>query len=101
MPSDPLDVQFSGISQMKPVALGLNAEEEPEPELTEKSCVPQRYGPRGVLKTSADGKIEDSGPLTTIRMETVDEKFLGCFGLHRPPTEGKQAGFCYFNPTRM
>ena len=43
----------------------LNAEEEPEnadypkdPEFRE------RFGPRGVLKSTADGKIEDTGPLT-------------------------------------
>ncbi len=53
----------------------LNAEEEPElddypkdPEFAE------RYGPRGVIKSSADGEIEDTGPLTRKRMETVDEE---------------------------
>ncbi len=54
----------------------LNAEEEPEgyyypkdPEFRKK------YGPRGVLHSSADGKVEDTGPLTKTRMETVDEEF--------------------------
>ena len=52
----------------------LNAEEEPEhrdypkdPEFRKK------YGPRGVLHSFADGKIEDTGPLTKKRMETVDD----------------------------
>ena len=56
----------------------LNAEEEPEtyhypkdPEFHEK------FGPRGVIKSYADGKIEDTGPLTRKRMETADEEFLG------------------------
>jgi arylsulfatase A-like enzyme len=56
----------------------LNAEEEPEgyyypkdPEFREK------YGPRGVLHTWADGRIEDTGPLTSKRMETVDEEIHG------------------------
>jgi arylsulfatase A-like enzyme len=30
-------------------------------------------GPRGVIHSYADGKIEDTGPLTIKRMETVDE----------------------------
>ncbi|MBL4903255.1 MAG: arylsulfatase [Desulfocapsa sp.] len=53
----------------------LNAEEEPEnadypkdPEFRKK------YGPRGVIKSFADGKIEDTGPLTKKRMETVDDE---------------------------
>jgi arylsulfatase len=54
----------------------LNAEEEPEtyyypkdPEFHEK------YGPRGVIHSHADGRVEDTGPLTRKRMETVDEEF--------------------------
>ena len=57
----------------------LNAEEEPEnldypkdPEFRKK------FGPRGVLKTKADGKggqtIENTGPLTKKRMETIDDE---------------------------
>src|SRR5258707_13648410 len=53
----------------------LNAEEDPEnhfypqnPEFRKK------FGPRGVLKCTADGKIEDTGPLTKKRMETVDDE---------------------------
>ena len=53
----------------------LNAEEEPEnadypadPEFRKK------YGPRGVIHSYADGKIEDTGPLTKKRMETVDDE---------------------------
>ncbi|NMV26766.1 sulfatase-like hydrolase/transferase, partial [Vibrio parahaemolyticus] len=49
----------------------LNAEEEPEnvdypkdPEFRKK------FGPRGVIRSYADGKIEDTGPLTRKRMET-------------------------------
>ena len=53
----------------------LNAEEEPEnidypkdPEFRKK------FGPRGVIHSYADGKIEDTGPLTRKRMETVDDE---------------------------
>ena len=53
----------------------LNAEEEPEnydypkdPEFRKK------FGPRGVIHSYADGRIEDTGPLTKKRMETVDDE---------------------------
>src|SRR5262245_27067752 len=52
----------------------LNAEEEPEnPDYPKDPRFRQRFGPRGVLKSTADGKIENTGPLTRKRMETVDE----------------------------
>jgi arylsulfatase len=55
----------------------LNAEEEPEGYFYPKDPeFKQKYGPRGVIKSSADGKIEDTGPLDTKRMETIDEEFL-------------------------
>ena len=53
----------------------LNAEEEPENEDYPKDAnFRKRFGPRGVIKSSADGKIEDTGPLTKKRMETVDDE---------------------------
>ncbi len=57
----------------------LNAEEEPENEDYPKSPeFRKRFGPRGVLHSWAqpDGtqKIEDTGPLTKKRMETVDDE---------------------------
>ena len=55
----------------------LNAEEEPEhPDYPKDPKFLEQFGPRGVIKASADGKIEDTGPLTKKRMETVDEEFL-------------------------
>ena len=54
----------------------LNAEEEPESEDYPKDPeFSRRFGPRGVIHSYADGKIEDTGPLTQKRMETVDEEF--------------------------
>jgi arylsulfatase len=56
----------------------LNAEEEPETYYYPKD--PEfraKYGPRGVIHSYADGRIEDTGPLTRKRMETVDEEFEG------------------------
>ncbi len=52
----------------------LNAEEEPENEDYPKDPeFRKKFGPRGVIRSSADGKIEDTGPLTKKRMETVDD----------------------------
>ena len=55
----------------------LNAEEEPElpdyPDPQEFPNFAKRFGPRGVLHSFADGRIEDTGPLTKKRMETIDD----------------------------
>jgi arylsulfatase A-like enzyme len=55
----------------------LNAEEEPElPDYPNPQDFPnfrQKYGPRGVIHSYADGRIEDTGPLTSKRMETIDD----------------------------
>src|SRR5438132_13505579 len=52
----------------------LNAEEEPEnPDFPKNPQFKKRFGPRGVIHSFAGGKIEDTGPLTKKRMETVDE----------------------------
>ncbi len=52
----------------------LNAEEEPEhPDYPTASEFREKFGPRGVIRSSADGAIEDTGPLTKKRMETVDD----------------------------
>ncbi|MGB8340795.1 MAG: arylsulfatase [Chthoniobacterales bacterium] len=59
----------------------LNAEEEPElPDYPTEKDFPgfrKKYGPRGVIHSYAlpDGKqrIEDTGPLTKKRMETIDD----------------------------
>jgi arylsulfatase A-like enzyme len=62
----------------------LNAEEEPEhpdyPDAEEYPNFRERFGPRGVLRCRAnsDGTqtIEDTGPLTKKRMETIDEEIV-------------------------
>ncbi len=52
----------------------LNAEEEPEhPDYPKNPEFKKKYGPRGVIHSFADGKIEDTGPLTRKRMETIDD----------------------------
>ncbi len=81
----------------------LNAEEEPEGYFYPKDPAFRRqYGPRGVIKATAGGKIEDTGALNTKRMETVDEEFLAA----AKDFIGRQARdqkpfFCWFNATRM
>ncbi len=53
----------------------LNAEEEPEDfNYPQDPAFREQFGPRGVIKSKADGTIEDTGPLTRKRMETVDDE---------------------------
>ena len=97
----------------------LNAEEEPEyPNYPKDPDFRKRFGPRGVMKCTASdtddatvdeqfgriGKqvIENTGPLTRKRMETVDEEFLdAALNFMDRKTRGGEPWFCYFNPTRM
>jgi arylsulfatase A-like enzyme len=81
----------------------LNAEEEPEnPDYPKDPEFRKKFGPRGVLKTSADGKIEDTGPLTRKRMETVDEEFMAAAkDFMGRQVKADKPFFCWFNSTRM
>jgi arylsulfatase len=85
----------------------LNAEEEPENEdYPPEPEFKKKYGPRGVLKTTADGKggqtIVDTGPLTKKRMETIDDESLAAAKdfITRQVRAGKQF-FVWWNGTRM
>ncbi|RUR77442.1 arylsulfatase [Chlorogloeopsis fritschii PCC 9212] len=88
----------------------LNAEEEPEhPDYPKPEEFPEfkkRFGPRGVLHCWADGKggqrIEDTGPLTKKRMETIDDEVLA--EAKRFINDAKSANepfFVWFNATHM
>ena len=97
----------------------LNAEEEPEyPNYPKDPAFRKKYGPRGVLKCKAIDKedttideqfgkvgrqqIENTGPLTRKRMETVDEEFLeSALDFITRKSQANEPWFCYFNPTRM
>lgn len=81
----------------------LNAEEEPENEDYPKDPeFKKKFGPRGVLKCTSDGKIEDTGPLTKKRMETVDEEFLAAAkDFIDRSHKAEKPFFCWFNSTRM
>ncbi len=81
----------------------LNAEEEPEnPDYPKDPAFKAKYGPRGVLRSTADGKVEDTGPLTKKRMETVDEEFMAAAKdfITRQVKAGKPF-FTWYNSTRM
>jgi arylsulfatase len=81
----------------------LNAEEEPETYYYPKDpAFHERFGPRGVMHSYSDGRIEDTGPLTRKRMETVDEEFLGAAidFIETAHAEGKPF-FVWFSATRM
>jgi len=81
----------------------LNAEEEPETYYYPKDPeFAKKFGPRGVIKSTADGKIEDTGPMTRERMETADEDFLasGLDFIDRAH-KAKKPFFVWMNTTRM
>jgi arylsulfatase A-like enzyme len=81
----------------------LNAEEEPEGYFYPKEPeFRKKYGPRGVIHSYADGKIEDTGPLTTKRMPTIDEEFLAAaMKFIDTSTKQDKPFFVWFNATRM
>ena len=81
----------------------LNAEEEPEnADYPKDPAFKKKFGPRGVLHTYAGGKIEDTGPLTKKRMETVDEEFLSAaLDFMDRQHKANKPFLCYFNSTRM
>jgi arylsulfatase len=81
----------------------LNAEEEPETYYYPKDPgFHKKFGPRGVIKSTANGKIEDTGPMTRKRMETADEEFLnaGLDFIDRT-VKAKKPFFLWFSTTRM
>ncbi|QYJ78408.1 arylsulfatase [Shewanella acanthi] len=81
----------------------LNAEEEPEHvDYPKDPAFRKRFGPRGVIHSYADGKIEDTGALTRKRMETVDGEFLDAAeGFIEKQVKAKKPFFTWFNTTRM
>ena len=91
----------------------LNAEEEPENEdypgdmvLANGKTFREVFGPRGMIKSKADGRggqiIENLGPLTKKRMETIDQETNDEAKefIKRQAASGKPF-FCWWNATRM
>ncbi len=91
----------------------LNAEEEPENRdypadmrLPNGKTFKEQYGPRGVLRCKADGRggqtIEDTGPLTKKRMETIDDETVAAAReFIKRRHEAGEPFFCWWNGTRM
>ena len=83
----------------------LNAEEEPERAYWPKDKndpYVKNFSPRGVIKASADGKIQDVGPLNKKRMETIDDETTSAAidYMGRQVKAGKPF-FTWMNFTRM
>jgi len=91
----------------------LNAEEEPENEdypgdlvLPDGRTFREAFGPRGVIHSWANGdgtqRIEDTGPLTKKRMETIDDETSDrAIAWIREQHAAGKPWFCWWNGTRM
>jgi len=97
----------------------LNAEEEPENEDYPKDpAFREKFGPRGVLHSWATDtddptvdprfgkvgkqKVEDTGPLTKKRMETVDDETVeAAIGFIKKQVEAGKPFFVWWNGTHM
>ena len=80
----------------------LNAEEEPENRNWPDDPRFEAFRPRGVIRSSADGTLEDTGPLTVKRMESVDDETAAAAidFMNRKAKEEKPF-FVWYNTTRM
>jgi arylsulfatase len=81
----------------------LNAEEEPEnPDYPKDAEFKKKFGPRGVIHSFAGGRIEDTGPLTKKRMETIDDEVndKALAFMEKAAKDGKPF-FLWWNSTRM
>ena len=88
----------------------LNAEEEPEqadyPDAADFPNFRERFGPRGVIRSWANGdgtqRIEDTGPLTRERMETCDDEFRdAAVEFIERQEQADTPWFVWFNSTHM
>jgi arylsulfatase A-like enzyme len=97
----------------------LNAEEEPElPDYPKDPEFKAEFGPRGVLHCFATDKddptvdprwgrvgkqtVEDTGPLTKKRMETIDEEITaGAIGWIEKQVKADKPFFLWYNSTAM
>ena len=81
----------------------LNAEEEPEyADYPKNPEFRKKFGPRGVIHSWANGKIEDTGPLTRKRMETIDEEVTtAALGFMDKAVKDGKPFFVWWNSTRM
>jgi arylsulfatase A-like enzyme len=97
----------------------LNAEEDPEdPDYPKDPAFAAKFGPRGVIKSKASDRddptvdprfgkvgkqtIEDTGPLSKKRMETIDdETTAAAIDFIQRQTKANKPFFVWMNTTRM
>ncbi|TXS95120.1 arylsulfatase [Parahaliea aestuarii] len=81
----------------------LNAEEEPETYFYPKDpAFRKQFAPRGVIHSYADGRIQDTGPLSRKRMETVDQEFTSAaMDFMDRSVAAQKPFFVWYNATRM
>ncbi|MGI5860725.1 MAG: arylsulfatase [Myxococcales bacterium] len=81
----------------------LNAEEEPElPDYPKDPSFRAQFGPRGVIHSYADGRIEDTGPLDQKRMETIDDEVTAAaLRFIESAHEQNKPFFVWWNATHM
>ncbi|MNS30009.1 Arylsulfatase precursor [compost metagenome] len=82
----------------------LNAEEEPERPFWPKDDTEftKAATPRGVIHSTADGKIEDTGPLNSKRMETIDDETTqAAINFMEKQVKADKPFFVWMNTTRM
>lgn len=81
----------------------LNAEEEPElPDYPQNPEFREKFGPRGVIHSSADGPVKDTGPLTKKRMETIDDETVAAaVDFIKRMEKADTPWFVWWNGTRM
>jgi arylsulfatase len=62
----------------------------------------RRHGPRGVIKSFSDGRIEDTGPLSRKRMETLDQEVTaGAMNFMERANAADQPFFLWWNSAGM
>ena len=81
----------------------LNAEQEPEhPDYPRDPEFKKQFGPRGVIKSTSDGNIQDTGPLTIERMKTIDDEVTaGALDFLERAKQADKPFFLWWNSTRM
>jgi arylsulfatase len=82
----------------------LNAEEEPERPYYPKNDTAwvKANGPRGVIHSFSDGRVQDTGPLNTKRMETIDDETTqAAINFIDRQAKANKPFFVWMNTTRM
>lgn len=92
-----------GFDEFYGILYHLNALQEPEDvDYPKDEEFIKKYGPRGVVSSSADGKIEDLGPLTITRMQNFDNEVNEkAQAFIKKAVDQEEPFFVWWNSTRM